>query len=303
MQVKHSLKNSDKQITYYLTEELGKGCFGQVWGGIDSNQIPVAIKIFHFTDDENLEAWRNEISNQIGFDHKNIVKIYDFFIDTDPYTSNTRLVIVMEKASMSLDKYLQIHKNFPPIRVCWIGCQLCDGLFEIHNHSPAIIHRDLTLRNILLFPENHVKIADFGISKRKPDLYLPIVSNTGFFNAIPPEILKHGYSDFQSDIYQLGLILLTLLTGQEPIPQNLDHETINHLINEGQPRKIAESLIEEFGNLAYIISCMLRRRLEWRYQSILELRVDLDKELENIQMIEIIQMNQIVKNFDQKFYH
>jgi serine/threonine protein kinase len=117
------------------------------------------------------------------------------------------------------------------------------------------------------------------------------MSNTGFPNAIPPEILQQGYSDFQSDIYQLGLILLTLLTGQEPIPQNLDRETINHLINEGQPRKIAESLIEKFGNLAYIISCMLRRRLEWRYQSVLELREDLDKELQNIKMIGIIQMN------------
>jgi serine/threonine protein kinase len=301
MQVKHSLKNPDTEITYYLTEELGEGYFGKVWGGIDSNKRPVAIKISCIKNNTNLQDWFNEISNQINLNHQNIIKIYDFFITSDTSTGNTISVIVMEKALMSLDKYLQINKSFSPIHVCWIGCKLCDALFEIHKST--VIHRDLTLRNILLFPDYHVKIADFGISKRKPDLYLPIVSNTGFFNAIPPEILKHGYSDFQSDIYQLGLILLTLLTGQEPIPQNLDHETINHLINEGQPRKIAESLIEEFGNLAYIISCMLCRRLEWRYQSILELRVDLDKELGNIQMIEIIQMNQIVKNFDQKFYH
>ncbi len=294
MQVKHSLKNPDTEITYSLTEKLGKGCFGEVWGGINSNQIPVAIKICHFTDDKSLQAWVNEISNQIGCDHQNIVKIYDFFIDTDPYTSNTRLVIVMEKALMSLDKYLKLYKTFNPSHVCWIGYELCKALVEIHKST--VIHRDLTLRNILLFPGYHIKIADFGISKKKSNLYFPIVSNTGFFNAIPPEILQHGYSDFQSDIYQLGLILLTLLTGREPIPQNLDRQTIYDLINEGQPRKIAESLIEEFGNLAYIISCMLRRRVEWRYQSALELQVDLDNELQTIQM------NEIINNFNQKFY-
>ncbi len=294
MQNKYTLINPETKITYFLKEELGEGCFGKVWGGIDSNQIPVAIKICRFTDDTSQQAWFNEISNQIGFDHQNIVKIYDFFIHTDPFTNTTSLVIVMEKALMSLDRYLQIYKPFHPSHVCWIGYKLCEALVEIHNST--VIHRDLTLRNILLFPDYHVKIADFGISKKKSNLYFPIVSNTGFFNAVPPELLKHGYSDFQSDIYQLGLILLTLLTGQEPIPQHLDRQIIDHLINEGQPRKIAESLIEKFGNLAYIISCMLRRRVEWRYQSALQLKVDLDNELHTIQVTEII------NNFNQKFY-
>jgi serine/threonine protein kinase len=75
-----------------------------------------------------------------------------------------------------------------------------------------------TPKNILWFPGGVFKLADFGISKavvEADELARTLVGHKTF---IPPELLASGYSSYQSDIYQLGLVLLALLTGDYPIP-------------------------------------------------------------------------------------
>ena len=244
------------QLIYFAVEELGQGGFGSVWGGFTNDQVPIAIKVIKPSSNPHIDFlnWWNE--NNIlrnCFNHRHIVAWYDSFICNDG-----SLVIVMERAEGSLDSLLKLKGCFPPKLVCSIGIQLCLALNHIHYLK--VIHRDLTLRNILCFPNDIVKISDFGISKQTvpPEEFARTV--IGFQNAIPPELLQFGYSTYQSDIYQLGLVLLTLLTGTEPIPLNTPIPTIYQMINDGIPRQTAESLIPQFGSLAEIISIMLRRR-------------------------------------------
>ena len=185
----------------------------------------------------------------------------------------------MEKAEGSLESFLKLKGFLDPSLVCSVGIQLCFALEHIHNLG--VIHRDLTLRNILWFSD--------GRSKQTVSPEEFARTFIGFKNAIPPELLNFNYSTHQSDIYQLGLVLLTLLIGSDPIPLSASMQETHQMIQDGVPRQIAESLISKFGKLAEIISIMLRRRDSWRYSSILEVKTDLQDEFSRRQALERVQ--------------
>jgi serine/threonine-protein kinase len=127
-----------------------------------------------------------------------------------------------------------------------------------------------------------VKLADFGISKeclRADELARTFIGHPCF---IPPELFIAGYSSTQSDIYQLGLVLLTLLIGKYPIPMNATLRDTQIAIESGLPRQIAESLIPQHGKLAEIISVMLRRREIWRYWTAAAAYQDLSAEMNRL---------------------
>lgn len=267
---KFCLINQSSQKPYYAINELGQGGFGSVWGGITNTGVPIAIKILKPSSDaaRDLGNWINEQDILLKcLNHPHIVTCYDRFRSEN----DGNLVIIMEKAEGSLEDFLKLNPSVNPLDVCSIGIQICSALEHIHNNL-GVIHRDLTLRNILYFSDGYFKISDFGISKQTVSQKEYATTLIGFPNAIPPELLNFGYSTYKSDIYQLGIVLLTLLSGNQPIPIN---EQTNQMIKDGLPRQIAESLISRFGMLAEIISIMLRRHDSWRYQNVLQVKYDL----------------------------
>ena len=259
--------NPSRQEIYYALNKLGQGGFGSVWSGITNTGVPIAIKILTPSSDSarDLDTWLNEkgILHKC-LNHPHIVNYYDSF----HCENDGSLVIIMEKAEGNLEDFLKRNPYVHPLVVCQIGIQMCLALEHIHDNL-GVIHRDLTLRNILCFPDGYFKISDFGISKQTVSPKEFATTLIGFPNAIPPELLSSGYSTYRSDIYQLGIVLLTLLRGSQPIPIN---EQTNQMIQDGLPRQIAESMISRFGMLAETISIMLRRHDLWRYQNVLEVK-------------------------------
>lgn len=278
------LNNPERQARYYATVQLGQGGFGAVWGGVTNAGVPIAIKIIKPSSNpvKDFLSWYKEKNILLRLNHSHIVESYDQFRCDDG-----NLVIIMERAEGSLDSFLESKGSLHPTLVCSIGIQLCSALEYIH--SLQVIHRDLTLRNILWFPDGRFKISDFGISKQTVSPEEFARTFIGFKNAIPPELLKFGYSSYQSDIYQLGLVMLTLLTGNNPITLSASISETYQMIENGTPRQIAESLIPKFGKLAEIISVMLRRRNFWRYKNVLEVQADLQTEFNRRQALDQIQ--------------
>jgi serine/threonine-protein kinase len=170
--------------------------------------------------------------------------------------------------------------------ICAIGTQILAALHYIH--GLGIIHRDVTLKNIIWFNGGIFKLCNFGISKQNvlPDEYARTF--IGHKSYIPPELFHLGYSTHQSDIYQLGLVLLTLIKGQHPIPENATPEQTRSLILDGVPRQIADPLIPTHGRVAQIISIMLRRRKEYRYKSAADAWADCEQEFRRQEGIERI---------------
>lgn len=270
------LYNPLRKVSYFAVSPLDEGGFGQVWAGVTALSLNVAIKIIKPTSDANRDfaSWSTEQSVYLqSLDHPYIVTTFDQFVST---TGN--LVIVMERAGGSLHSLMRDIRSIDPCGVCVVGTQVLSALHHVHTLN--VIHRDVTLHNILWFPDGPVKLADFGISRQlitAEDLAKTFIGRKGF---VPPELYVEGYSTVQSDIYQLGLVLLTLLTGELPIPYDASFEDTRRLILEGHPRRIAESLISEHGKLAETISIMLRRRQIWRYKTAMEVWQELYQEAE-----------------------
>lgn len=279
------LKNPNGLSTYYCYQTLGSGGFGEVWAGISDLEIPVAVKLWRPTAEpiRDFHGWLNEQGIMLQcLKHPYIITSYDQFISPEGY-----LVIVMERAEGSLEGLVEKFGAAPPKFVVTTGIQLTFALDHIH--AMNVIHRDLTARNVLWFPSGIVKLADFGISKQLPSADDFARTLIGLRGTIPPELLSQGRSTAKSDIYQLGLVLLHLLLGKPPIASDLDFEEARKQITNGVPRQLAEKLIPTHGPLAVIISAMLRRHEEWRYQTPADVRTDLVKELQRLSILEQLQ--------------
>ena len=247
--------NPARNQWYIATSPLGRGGQGVVWSG-SFGSTPCAIKV-----QTDIKAWELEQSIHLAcFGHKFIVTAYDQFMASDG-----SLILVMERAEGSAQQLVDAGTRFTPMQVCRIGADLASALETIH--AQGIRHRDITLKNVLHFGKGVFKLGDFGIARRgmAPDeLAMTQVGTPGWF---APEVLKGEGSTPSSDVYQLGLVLLSLLLGRHLIPPTYTRQQMWDAILNGVPRLTAEQVIATHGETAKIIRNMLPRTPSLRHTS------------------------------------
>lgn len=213
----HYPLNSDNFLgRYRLIKTIGKGNFAKVKL---AKHIPtmkeVAIKIIDKTalNPSSLKKLFREVTIMKMLDHPNIVKLYEV-ID-----SQRTLYLVMEYASGGeVFDYLVAHGRMKEkearakFRQIVSAVQYC--------HQKQIIHRDLKAENLLLDSEMTIKIADFGFSNE----FVPGQTLDTFCGSPPyaaPELFKGlRYEGPEVDIWSLGVILYTLVSGTLPFDGN-----------------------------------------------------------------------------------
>ena len=106
-------------------------------------------------------------------------------------------------------------------------------------HRSGIVHRDVKPANVLLTPQGHAKLADFGLAQRLVGLVSERIAGTPTFMA--PELFGATPASPQSDIYAVGVMLFYLLTGRLPFTSS----TIKALIrlHQSQPVPDLRSLV------------------------------------------------------------
>lgn len=102
------------------------------------------------------------------------------------------------------------------------------GMLYLHSHG--ILHRDLTLSNLLLSSDMNIKIADFGLATQ---LKLPNEKHftmCGTPNYIAPEIATRSAHGLESDVWSLGCMLYTFLVGRPPFDTDTVKNTLNKIV-------------------------------------------------------------------------
>ena len=163
-----------------------------------------------------------EIDIMVQLTHCNIVASKGVYFQPDA----TLPVLVMERLMTSLHSYLldPVNSNLPVERKISILLDTASGLKYLHSHTPAIIHRDLTAKNVLLDSQLRAKIADFGNS-RIMELHYDSSSESmtnvpGTLNYMPPEAAGMSVVYGPSlDVFSFGhLSLFTVIqSGVQPL--------------------------------------------------------------------------------------
>lgn len=122
-------------------------------------------------------------------------------------------------------------RTFPLACVAQVGAEIATALTYIHKNN--IIYRDVKMDNILISHSGHTLLSDFGLSKNMGKLRRTH-SICGTLDYAAPEVLSgnNGYS-YQCDWWSLGIVLVTMATGQFPFKSTDDYQTRCQTIKQG----------------------------------------------------------------------
>ncbi|KAI5084154.1 hypothetical protein GOP47_0000323 [Adiantum capillus-veneris] len=196
---------------------LGKGAFKVVYKGFDVvdgievawNQIKVKNAL-HSAED--IEQFYSEVHLLKTLKHKNIIKFYHSWVDTEAMNINFLTEIF---TSGTLRQYRKRHKRIDIRAVKKWSRQILRGLLYLHSQDPPVIHRDLKCDNIFINGnQGEVKIGDLGLATILNQAHAAqTVIGTPEFMA--PELYEEEYTELV-DIYSFGMCLLEMITGEYP---------------------------------------------------------------------------------------
>jgi serine/threonine protein kinase len=195
---------------YEALEPLGSGATSRVEKARD-NVIgrTVALKTFVNGFGEGREQQFLREAQLVGqLSNPSIVQLYDVGIDEQ----GTPFLVMEYIAGNTLEQHLD-PSRLTPQRACAWAADLAVALAVAHR--AGILHGDVKPGNILVTPENKVKLGDFGIAR-----YASQVSGSGLLMGTPaylaPEQIQGQPQDARSDQFALGIVLYQMLTGARP---------------------------------------------------------------------------------------
>lgn len=207
---------------YEIVSELGRGAMGVVYKARDP-QIDrlVAVKtvsLWGQEPDEEKEfrlRFMNEAQAAGRLHHSGIVAVFD--VGENPENRDPYIVLEYVQGE-SLNRILSREKKLPLERALKLAEEVADALD--YAHAQGVIHRDIKPANILITPDGHGKIADFGIAKLNLAHFTIPGRVLGTPAYMAPEQLSGEGVDGRSDLFSLGVILYAMVTGHSPFQGN-----------------------------------------------------------------------------------
>jgi predicted ATPase/signal transduction histidine kinase len=267
---------------YQITEEIYASARAIIYRGIRASDLyPVTIELLRNPAPSFNELLKLRHKYDIGkdFDLPNIIKT----LTLEPY-QNSYALILEDCGSISLQSYLEQvgsfgNKSQTLISFLQIAIQIANALAGLYLNRT--IHKDIKPANILINPETqHIKLIDFSISSRLPKEIQEIKNVNrleGTLAYLSPEQtgrMNRGI-DYRSDYYALGVTFYKLLTGKLPFVSDDPMELVHcHLAKQPIPVHHLTSTIPLA--ISQIVSKLMAKNAEDRYQNALGLKHDLE---------------------------
>jgi serine/threonine-protein kinase len=258
---------------YRIMRKLGSGGMANVYLAEDQELgRRVAIKILndrHAGDEQFVERFRREAKNAASLSQQNIVSIYDRGEAEGTY------YIAMEYLNGRSLKELILSRGPAPMSVAVdYARQILSALRFAHRNG--IVHRDIKPHNVLVDPEGHVKVTDFGIARAGASQMTEEGSIIGTAQYLSPEQARGTQVDQRSDLYSLGIVLYELLTGEVPFTGDSPVEiAMKHLSATPPPLRAKRPEMPQ--SLEHVVLRALAKDPAARYQTADEMDADLER--------------------------
>lgn len=275
---------------YQFLESVGSGGMGIIYKAnhLALNRI-VAIKLLHpyLLNADTILRFQREARTASKLRHPNLIEVQDVgstdegqpYMVMDFISGKSLSDLIREKGRLTVEETIRIF------------IQICNGLAFAHKQN--ILHRDLKPSNVMLVSDEHgatvAKILDFGIAKvlEEGENKGATLTKTGDVFGSPlymsPEQGAGGNVDRRSDLYSLGCMLFECLTGTPPFVGKSIIDTLMGHAQQRPPSLKEATLGSDFPEeLNYLVLKLLAKAPDDRYQSVVEVRENLQAILDSL---------------------
>ena len=261
---------------YELESEIARGGMGVVYKArqVRLNRA-VALKMIltgQLAGQADVRRFHSEAEAAAQLDHPGIVPIYEVGEHDGHHFFSMALVEGDSLAARVAAGPL------PPREAAALIATVAEAVQYAHDRG--VIHRDLKPGNILLDKNGHPRVTDFGLARQiDTDSALTRTGQIlGTPSFMPPEQAAGRLADVDrtADVYALGAVLYTLLTGRPPFQAATPLDTLLQVIEQppARPRLLNARLPRDLETIA--LKCLEKNRRQ-RYASCAELAADLGR--------------------------
>lgn len=280
---------------YKILYTVGAGSFSRVYRAVnlDSGKV-FAVKVLRrrWSDEKDpqqrtqIEHFDQEAQLGIKLRHPNIVSIYE--VAQQRMRSYVARYMVMDFVEgQTLRDFLKIRGKIEGIEAAKIMADASAGL--AYAHERGVTHRDLKLSNILISSRGQAKLVDFGLAAANnvaslSDDKLESLENPRTIDYAGLERATGGRKDDpKSDVYFMGAMFYHMLTGKAPLSETknrVERLDRNRYLNVTPILQVDPSIP---GMLALVVGKAMELDVNRRYQSPMELHVDLKLAIDRLQ--------------------
>lgn len=182
----------------------------------DGQTFVLKVVALEFTTDETLKRAEREVQLLASIDNPNVVKVKSDLVELGSPVH----------AAAWIEEYLDgddLGNLIEGVQWSWadtksMGAQVANGLAA--GHEKSVIHRDLSANNVRRLSNGTYKVLDFGFARHTLRSGLTVAGQPGTRGYLTPEHLNSysGGPMQMSDVFQLGILMYTALSGVSPYP-------------------------------------------------------------------------------------
>lgn len=266
--------------TYVVEFVVGEGGMGRVYRAHHTRiaNKHFAIKVLRpelSSNREMVARFLREAETAACISHMNVVEVFD----VDETRAHCMYLVCEYLEGIELSDHLKNCKRLDIPTAIHIARQVCQGLGAAH--AAGVMHRDIKPQNIFVLaepgepiaPRPVVKVLDFGLSRFMDSVGTQLTQD-GVIMGTPaymaPEQASGAAVDYRADIYGVGAVLFSLITGRPPHEGETLQELLMAVLNEPPP--LPRSINPEIpANLELVLQHAMARDPDERYQSLAEL--------------------------------